>query len=199
MRTTQHHTDDEIAEALSLDLWNEHHYQITATIDFHVRLERNVNPDGTKTGDEACLSSALIHTRSLLEFYNPRIKNREEDDIWWATALGFVPDNDSWKKAIGDEWPKLDGWRKPLNVFLAHLSWKRRSLPLSTDHEGQRFPLLDLTTGSMAVLDLYVDYVHDNSKLGADVTDAVERVRQQTQDLWSEQRRWATRQHGIQI
>src|SRR5690242_4829992 len=106
MSTPPQRTDHDIAEALSLDLWNEHRYQITATVDFHVVLERNVNPDGTKVGDEACLTSALIHTRSLLEFYNPRISDRRPDAIWWTTALGFVPADDAWKKAIGGEWPK---------------------------------------------------------------------------------------------
>lgn len=94
MSTPPQRTDHDIAEALSLDLWNEHRYQITATVDFHVVLERNVNPDGTKIGDEACLTSALIHTRSLLEFYNPRISDRRPDAIWWTTALGFAPADD---------------------------------------------------------------------------------------------------------
>jgi hypothetical protein len=193
------HTDHDIAEALRLDLWNEHRYQITATVDFRIVLARNVNPDGTKVGDEACLSSALIHTRSLLEFYNPRITDRRLDAIWWTTALGFVPADDGWKKAIGGEWPKVDPWAKRIHIFLAHLSWTRRSLHLLIDKEGQRFPLLDLAKGSMALLDRYVDYTRANSLLGSEVTVALESVHQQTQDLWAERCQWAAQEHGIQI
>ncbi len=199
MSATQHHTDVEIVEALRLDLWNEHRYQIISTVDFRLALERNVNPDGTKVGDEASLSSALIHTRSLLEFYNPRIKDRRPDDIWWTTALGFVPVDESWKKAIGSEWPKLDPWAKQVHIFLAHLSWSRRSRHLATDNEGQRFPLLDLTVGSIALLDRYAEYVQDNSNLGGDVTGAVKWVHQQAHDLWMERRKWAVREYRVHI
>ncbi len=193
------HTDHDIAEALRLDLWNEHRFQITATIDFRIELDQHVNPDGTKVGDEACLTSALIHTRSLLEFYNPRINNRRPDSIWWTTALGFVPADDAWKKSISREWSEVDPWAKPIHIFLAHISWTRRSLHLPIDNEGQRFPLLDLTRGSMALLDRYVDYARANSKLGSEVTDALDSVHQQTRDVWAERRQRAAQEHGIRV
>jgi hypothetical protein len=204
MSTTPPRTAPEVADALQLDLWNEHHYQITATVDFYAVLQRNLDRAASRAGDEASLTSALIHTRSLLEFYAPSLTRRHPDSIWWVTGLGYAPtDNEAkaWREAIGNDWEELKPWIKPIHIYLAHLSWARRSLvlPQPPDQNDQRWPLLDLTKRSLALLDLYVDYVRGNSALGPNVTAAVEQVQGQARDLWTERKQWAAREAGVHL
>ena len=183
--TNGSHSVSEIVEAMTLDLWNEHHYQITATSDFYAELRHNLG-SGKKEGDEGALSSALIHTRSLLEFYAPALRREHSESIWWVTALGSIPaNNHDWQVAIGRDWAHLNPWRQPIHTFLAHLSWERRSLalPEPPDAQEQRWPLLDLTTGSLALLDRYVDYVRTHGALGSAIVTALEDVQRQARDL----------------
>src|SRR5690606_36616245 len=64
------HTDEEIASVLELDLWHEHRFQMTTCVAFRTSLRSD--GQGNWAGDEGALSSALIHTRALIEFYDPR-------------------------------------------------------------------------------------------------------------------------------
>jgi hypothetical protein len=180
------HSDSEIAEVLRLDLWNEHHYQLTATADFYAVLRANLQR-GEKVGDEAALTSALVHTRSLLEFYNPALARSHSDDVWWATALGAGADESVWRAAVTSEWKLLEPWIKPIHKFLAHISWSRRTLqlPKPPDANNQRWPLLDLTTGCMTLLDQYSAFVRANTTLGDEVIAAVDAIQSQTRDLWT--------------
>ena len=79
----------EMVDVLKLDLWNEHH-QITATDDFYAALRRNI-VKGRYEGDEAALSSALVHTRLLLELYAPTLTRQHPQSIWSVTALEYAP------------------------------------------------------------------------------------------------------------
>ena len=178
-----------IIAVLAEDLWNEHHYQITATADFYKVLTDNIAHSGDKVGDEASLASALIHTRALLEFYAPGLKRKHEDSVWWVTALGVPPKSNSvWERAIGKDWQWLQPWQQPINTFLGHLSWARRTLtlPQPPDENNQRWPLRELTRRTIVLLDRFVDYTTKHSTLGPEVLAAVKQVQQQTHALFKD-------------
>lgn len=194
MSSPKQHTADEIANALSLDLWNDHRYQITSTFRFYTTLHAN----GHDAGDEPSLSSALVHTRSLLEFYAPRLqrdRQSEQDAIWWANGLINPTDNTAWQKAIAKTWPPLKEWHKPINVFLSHLSWQRRELDLPKDKNGQRWPLLRLTDLSRTMLAHFESLVTDQAS-SVQVVQAIREIRHETDKLWIDTAS-ATRSEGV--
>lgn len=183
----------DVADVLRLDFWNEHHYQITSTFDFYVALHRNLVA-GNAVGDEASLTSALVHTRSLLEFYRPALQRAHVDAVWWVTGLGYQPaDNTDWQRAIGREWAALEPWVQPIHTFLAHISWARRflELPRPADAHDQRWPLLDMTRRSLRILALYREFVRANTRLGDAVVTVVNDIHGQAQQLWIERQEQA--------
>lgn len=181
-------TDQEIANVIENDLWNEHRYQITATTEFYEVLDRNL-ARGVAEGSEPALSSALIHTRSLMEFYAPRLKRDHPDSIWWVSGVGGVADNHDWQSMCGRPWSRSQPWVKPIHVFLGHISQRRRTLalPEPEDEHGQRWPLDRFTKDSILLLDSYVDLVRRHGQRGQIVLASLERVQNQVKNLWRAQ------------
>jgi len=179
--------DAEVAEILRLDLWNEHLYQILATNRFCEVLSNSLT-HGIKEGDEPSLSSALVHSRSLLEFYSPSTKRERPDTVFWLTGVGDVSDNDAWQKLSGRHWHRVEAWRSPIHVFLGHLSAARRvlTLPEGPDEYGQRWPLVRLVECSLELLGIYTQLLTTTGQRGSVVLETAKHVNNEAHDLWNQ-------------
>jgi len=179
-------SDAEVAEILRLDLWNEHRYQILATNRFCEVLSDNLT-HGIKEGDEPSLSSALVHSRSLLEFYGPRTRRERPDTVFWLTGVGDVSDNSAWQKLSGRHWHQVKDWHSPMHVFLGHLTAARRTLtlPEGPDGYGQRWPLVRLVESSLELLGIYTQLLTTTGQRGSVVLETAKRVYNEAHDLWN--------------
>jgi len=180
-------SDAEVAEILRLDLWNEHRYQILATNRFCEVLSDNLT-HGIKEGDEPSLSSALVHSRSLLEFYSPSTRRERPDTVFWLTGVGGAPDNSAWQEQSGRHWHRVEAWRTPIHVFLGHLSAARRAftLPEGPDEYGQRWPLVRLVVISLRLLSVYAQLLADTGQRGLAVLEAALYANNEARKLWNQ-------------
>lgn len=177
--------NSELAEILQLDLWNEHQFQILATKRFYEVLTEN-SAKGVLEGDEPALASALIHTRSLLEFYGPKQIRPREDTVFWRTGAGGIA-NQEWQAVSSEHWSRVEGWVRPIHIFLGHISMERRTLelPEGPDDYQQRWPLIRFAACSSALLHTYAEFLQNHGQRGPEVLRAVEEIKTRTSELWS--------------
>lgn len=101
-------------------------YELTQLCDAHVEMHRH---DGGHI-PVACMESAVIHARSLIEFFEN--KRKKADDIVPADFL------DDWAVPTSESWGRLCDFVPITHKHLMHLTWERVGNSTTTSYHIDR-------------------------------------------------------------